>query len=87
MAKTTLEIADGLLVKAKKLAAELHEPVRSVVEKALRQYLRQGAGRSNQHTARHIRWKTVAGGLPKGLKIDSRINLYNWIRQQKNDRD
>ena len=39
--RTTLDITDHLLVEAKKLAAEMHVPLRAVVEDALRLRLAQ----------------------------------------------
>ena len=39
MAKTTIEIADNLILKAKKKALELGQPLRALVEEALRSYL------------------------------------------------
>ena len=41
--KTTVEIGDRILARAKKLAAARGVPLRSVMETALQQYIRQAA--------------------------------------------
>ena len=84
MAKTTIEISDGLLIKAKKLAAETRQPLRRIFENALQNHLRKGSKINKpQKTTRSFPWKTVDGGLPEGLNIGSRDELYRWISTQK----
>lgn len=43
--KTTIEISDALLERAKRLAARESTTLRELVERGLRQVLREGAGR------------------------------------------
>lgn len=45
--KTTLEIRDELLVRAKKLARRTGRPLRAVVEEGLRRVLEEGATRKS----------------------------------------
>lgn len=41
--KTTIDIADGLLARAKRLAARRHTTLKTIVEEALREALRRQA--------------------------------------------
>ena len=63
--KTTVEIADDLLIEAKKRAAEQRTTIRALIERGLRREL---GGQAPPPKAKRpvIRWVTVAGGLPKG---------------------
>jgi len=82
MAKTTLELTDSLLIKAKKMAAELRRPLRSIVEAALRSYLRDLSPSRNRKTKlKQIRWKTVEGGAPEGLDVSNREKMHEWLRR------
>jgi len=66
--KTTVELPDELLIAAKQRAAELHCPLRMLIERGLRHEL---AGRRRRRTSKapRIRWVTVRGGLPPGLDL------------------
>ena len=77
--KTTVELPDELLIAAKKRAAELRRPLRSLIEEGLRSRL---AIRDRRKTARGktIRWVTVKGGLPADLDISDRAKMHNWLR-------
>ena len=63
--KTTIEISDGLLRRAKQLAARQNTTLRAVLEDALRETLdRQGSAKS----ARPVKTHTFRGkGLKPGL--------------------
>ena len=79
--KTTIDIPEELLVRAKKRAAELRRPLRTLVIEGLRGQLaaprQHGAARTS---ARHrIRWVTVAGGLPPGLDLTDREQMHDWL--------
>ena len=80
--KTTLEIRDELFIEAKKLAVELHRPLRSLVEEGLRDQL-QKAGKSLGSGKQKIKWVTGHGGLPPGLDIDNRKAMHEWIARSK----
>lgn len=71
--KTTIEIEDALLIKAKQRAAGLRKPLRELVEQGLRHQLQAvapgGASRKSIH------WVTVPGGLPPGLDLGDRTAM------------
>jgi hypothetical protein len=83
--KTTIDIPEELLVRAKKRAAELRRPLRSLVTDGLREQL--AAKRHKQATrpsrSRRIRWVTVDGGLPPGLDVANRENMHEWLRKRR----
>lgn len=79
--KTTVELPDELLIEAKKRAAELRRPLRSLLEKALREYLRRD--RLPTRTRREIQWVTVDGGLPPGVNVSDRARMHEWLRGQQ----
>ena len=84
--KTTVEIADTLLIAAKKRAAETRTTLRAVLEQALRRDLARtpdgpGAGRSRRK--HRIRWVTAPGGLPPGLDLDDREKMHGWLRRDR----
>lgn len=84
--KTTLELPDELVIAAKKRAAELRRPLRSLVEEGLRSVLN---GRSSEREAgrtNKIRWVTVAGQLPWDVDISDRAAMGDWLRRS-DDRD
>jgi len=79
--KTTIEIADELLIAAKKRAAELRQPLRKLVEDGLRQQL-AGPRRRHSPKPKKIRWVVSKGGLPPGIDLSSRISLHEWLGKQ-----
>jgi hypothetical protein len=69
--RTTIDITDELLRKAKKRAADDGVALRNVVEAALRTYLstrRRGA-------AYRLSWKTERGRIQPGVDLDDRDSL------------
>ncbi|HLB59798.1 MAG TPA: hypothetical protein VJL87_06945 [Bdellovibrionota bacterium] len=81
MAKTTIEIADSLIIRAKKMAAELGSPLRAIVEAALRSYLSKILAQKRPPKKElKIRWKTVAGEISPGLDLKSREKMHNWLK-------
>lgn len=71
--KTTIEIEDALLIKAKQRAAGLRQPLRELVEQGLRSQLQpptRGAA-----SRRAIRWVTVPGGLPPEGDVADRTSM------------
>lgn len=82
--KTTFDIPDELLVRAKKRAAELRRPLRVLVTEGLRDRLaKTGAPPRRRGLARRIRWVTAAGGLPPGLDLTDREQMHDWVRRQR----
>jgi hypothetical protein len=77
--KTTIELPDELLIAAKKRAAELRRPLRSLIEEGLRSRLTLH-DRPKTARGRTIRWVTVKGGLPAGLDITDRMKMHDWLR-------
>lgn len=78
--KTTMEIPDELLIAAKKRAAELRRPLRSLVEEGLRLVL---DGNNAKPRKRKIHFVTVKGGLAKDLDVSNRESMYEWLRKNK----
>jgi len=81
MAKTTLDISESLMIRVKKRAAELRLSMKSVVEAALTNYLK--GSRSEKKSFSQIEWKTVDGGLPRGLNVSDREKMVHWLRDRK----
>jgi hypothetical protein len=78
--KTTLDLPDELLIRAKKAAAEQRRPLRAIVEEGLRMVLRDPAKKAKPKQVRLI---TVKGGLPKDLDLSSREKMYEWLDKQE----
>jgi hypothetical protein len=79
--KTTVDLPDDLLVRAKKRAAELRRPLRSILSDGLRSQLGAKAP-SRSGRPRRIRWVTVDGGLPPDLDVANRERMSEWIRRR-----
>ena len=80
--KTTVELPEDLLLAAKRKALETRTTLRNILERALRQELRQGGGRP-AHRPRQIRWVTSAGGLPPGLDLSDRSQMWGWMQKER----
>ena len=72
--KTTVDIADDLLVEAKMRAVELHRPLRALVEEGLR--LRLATPRLRERPK--IKWVVAEGGAPAAVR--ERDTMYEWLR-------
>lgn len=80
--KTTVDLPDGLLLEAKRRAAELHRPLRELIEQGLRSQLSpREPARARQR--RKINWVVVEGGLPPGLDIADRGRMHEWLRRNR----
>lgn len=75
--KTTVDLPDDLLIRAKKRAAETRTPLRALIARGLRRELDAGSKRPATSAPR-IRWVTAPGGLPPELDVSSREALYAW---------
>ena len=73
--RTTMDIADDLLRRAKKRAADQHIPLRDLVEDALRVYLSRKPPRGDYK----LRWSTESGGLQPGVNLDDRDALFDLM--------
>ncbi len=82
--KTTIDLPDGLLIAAKKKAAEARTTLRAILERGLRRELSQfrGAGRGKKRRSA-IKWVTARGGLPPGLDVGDRGKMHEWLRRQR----
>ena len=81
--KATIELPDALVIQAKKRAAELRRPLRSLVESGLRAELRRSrAKRDTRKEPVELDWITVDGGLPPDVDISDRAAMHEWIRRQ-----
>jgi hypothetical protein len=82
--KTTVDLPDELLIRAKKRAAETRTPLRVLIERGLRRELASfSAGRRARRIPRKIKWVVAPGGLPPGLDVSDRASLHDWIRSQR----
>lgn len=80
--KTTIDLADDLLIAAKKRAAEQRRPMRQLVESGLRRELSAGSQRPARSRP-GIRWVTVRGGLPPGLELSDRAAMTEWLSRSR----
>lgn len=77
--KTTLNIDDGLLRKAKKAAAERGVTLTSIVEDALRSAL----ARKPSPPKDRLPWPTVKGRRVPDVDISDRDSLYEWMEGRR----
>lgn len=77
--KTTIDIPDDLMIRAKKRAVEQRRPFRELVIEGLMEqvdgYKISGPGPHN----RKVRWVCHDGGLPDDLDISNRENMSEWL--------
>lgn len=78
--KTTIEIADDLLLAAKRQAVEQRTTLRTLVERGLRAELRQAAPRRTKPAK--IAWVTVDGGLPRDIDVKDRAAMVARLRRR-----
>lgn len=71
--RTTIDIGDDLMRRAKKRAADEQVPLREVVEAALRQYLSD----KPKGTGYKLKWTTEKGALMPGVDLDDRDSLFD----------
>ena len=71
--RTTVDIADDLMRRAKKKATDDHVSLRDIVEAALREYL---SGKP-EASGYKFTWTTEKGELMPGVDLDDRDSLFN----------
>jgi len=76
--KTTVEIDDALLIRAKKRAAELRRPLRSLIQDGLRDQLAKRRA-PDKTGRRRLKLPAVDGGIPKKARLDDREAMYAWL--------
>jgi hypothetical protein len=81
--KTTIDIPDVLMIRAKKRAVELRRPLRELVIEGLQARLDT---KPNQHPTKKpvkIRWVVSQGGVPPGLNVANREELAAWLQRPR----
>lgn len=82
--KTTVEIPDDLLIRAKKRAAETRTTLRVLITRGLRRELADGGTQGRTRGRKTgIRWVTAPGGLPPGLDVADRAELHAGKESQR----
>lgn len=77
--RTTIEIGDELLRRAKRRAADDGTSFRAIVEAALRSYLAGSATRPDYT----LRWSTERGTLRPGIDLDDRNSLFEAMDEDR----
>ena len=77
--KTTVDLPDDLLIRAKKRAAETRTPLRLLIERGLRRELAGQARGKARNSSRKIGWVVAPGGLPPGFDVSDRASLRTWM--------
>ena len=78
--KTTIDIPDSLIIRAKKRAVELRKPLREQVIAGVREQLRP-TPTSATRRKKKIRWVTTNGGVPPNLNVANREELAVWFQR------
>ncbi len=75
--RTTIELNDDLLRRAKRRAADDGTTLRAIIEQALRTHL---AARGAAPRGRYVlRWRTERGVLQAGVRLDDRDALFDLM--------
>jgi hypothetical protein len=82
--RTTLDVPDELLARAKRKAVEDHVTLSQVVEKALRLYVAPGSPRRRRAMKK---WTVIKDRRPPGFDIADRDRLYEVMECPVRDRD
>jgi hypothetical protein len=81
--RTTLDIPDEILARARRKAAEDHVTLSQVIEKALCLYLAPGRPRRRRVMKK---WTVIKGRGPAGLDIANRDRLYEATERRVRER-
>jgi len=73
--KTTIDIPDALMIRAKKKAAELRRPVRELVIEGLQARLDEKPSQQAVKQPVTIRWVTHPGGPPPDVDLSDRTSM------------
>jgi hypothetical protein len=79
--RTTVELPDDLFVAIKKRAIELHQPLKALIESALRKELGQFLGDQPPVTQKPIQWVTSSADS-LDFDVSSREAMHKWIESQ-----
>lgn len=78
--RTTLNLDDPLYQEAKVRAASEGKTVTSVIQEALREFLRRPKKRKTEY---RLRWTTCKGQLRPGVNPDDRTSLYDIMEDRR----
>ncbi len=80
--KTTVDIPDELLIRAKKRAAELRKPLKTLIINGLRNELdkKDHTKQVNPCNESSLRWVTVDGALNQELILNDRSRMHDWLK-------
>ena len=73
--RTTIDLNDELLEKAKQEAARERTTLRAVIERALRRHL----ARRTSTRAYHLQWRPERGRLQPGVRLNDRDALFDLM--------
>lgn len=79
--KTTIDIPDALLIRAKKRAVELRRPLRELVIEGLKARLGDKTALSSSPKKRSIRWVVVQGGVPPAIELSDRTSMQKLFQK------
>ena len=77
--KTTIDLPDGLLIEAKKMAAENRITLRELFERGLRREIFMSRSNGRGKRSQPIHWVMVSGRLPADLDVANRGKMYAWL--------
>jgi hypothetical protein len=80
--KITIEISDDLLRAAEQRATEFGEALQVLIENSLRRELATPCGQSPDK-AGQIKWVVAEGGLPAGIDLSNRAEMYDRLLARK----
>ena len=79
--KTTVDIPDALLIRAKKRAVELRRPLRELVIEGLKARLGVKTAPLSSPKQRSIRWVVVQGGVPPNIDLSDRTSMQKLFQK------
>lgn len=77
--KTTLDLPEGLVLEAKKLAAEERRTLKALVVEGLSMVLARPA--AAERPPRKIRWVVARGGVPP--ETSDRTAMHAWMERHR----
>lgn len=77
--RTTVDINDELLRQVKRMAADEQLTLKQMVERALRELLKQRRPSAGGY---RLRWRTEQGRLQPGVRIEDRDSLFERMDER-----